>query len=319
MEKKYKAVVIDDHKDMRDFMVEALRAKNFDARGYGEAEKVLTGFEGVSLSEQPDLIVVDLMLEENKMQGIDLVAELVDKDVSAEILVISGNLGTDAMAESILAGAGARMPKPFEDFRVAIRKMEALADIGKRRRLYRMTGRLQEMDSKRLERPVFLSYSANDKRMANGLRRNLESRDIPVWYAPRAIEGGDVWIKRIEEGVEKAIIFVALVTESYLGSAHCFGELIGFQSRLESAHEPELLLLPLLCVSREEVSKNQSFGPILQDFQGIDFSRGRVIDGLTILLARIQDRLRRPIADIDNKSASTVELIAKPSSQDKIA
>jgi CheY-like chemotaxis protein len=306
MDRKYKAVVIDDHAGVRDFIVEALRARNFNVRGYEHAEGALaTIFEGASLSEQPDLIVVDLQLEQNSMQGIDLVAELADRNVSSEILVISGNLGNAEMAESIMAGAGAALPKPFEDFRVAIKKMEILADTGKKRRLYRMTGQLSDMDSQRLARPVFLSYSTKDKRMANGLRRNLESRNSSVWYAPNAIEGGEFWEKRIKEGIEQATIFVALVTANYLESARCFGELFGFQGRPDFTQKPELLLLPLLCVSQKDVDNNPNFGPILRDFQSIDLST-RFIDGLTLLLARIQDRLPEHVAELDNKGPSHV-------------
>jgi DNA-binding NarL/FixJ family response regulator len=306
MDRKYKAVVIDDHAGVRDFIVEALRARNFNVRGYEHAEGALAAiFEGVSLPEQPDLVVVDLQLEQNRMQGIDLVAELADRNVASEILVISGNLGNAEMAESIMVGAGAALPKPFEDFRVAIRKMETLAETGKRRRLFRMTGQSSDMDSQRLARPVFLSYSSKDKRMANGLRRNLESRNISVWYAPYAIEGGEVWEKRIQEGITQATIFVALVTANYLESAPCFGELFGFQGRLDPAKKPDLLVLPLLFVSQKDVSNNPNFGPILRDFQSIDAST-RFIDGLTLLLARIQDWLPEDTAELDNRGPSHI-------------
>jgi len=312
-------VVLDDHEGVRDFIVEALRAKDFDVRGYTEAEALLSGaFEDVPLAEQPDLVVVDLQLSPNGMQGIDLVAELADKDVFSEILVISGNLGSAEMAEAVMIGAGAALPKPFEDFRVAIRKMEALAETGKRRRLYKLAGGSQQMDSDRLERPIFLSYSGKDKRLANGIRRNLEFRNIPVWYAPTTVPGGDIWLERVEEGVKQATIFVPLVTATYLESARCFGELIGFQSRLESGCEPDLLILPLLCVSPEDVRKNQNFGPILREYHGIDLSN-RFIDALTLVLGRIQNRLaQRSVAGVEGKGPSQVD-ITMPSSPEKIA
>jgi FixJ family two-component response regulator len=307
MEKKYKAIVVDDHEGVRDFIVEALRARSFEVRDFGAAETVIAAaFEGAPLPEQPDLIVVDLQLEQGKMQGIDLVAELADRDVSCEILVISGHLGNEEMVEAIMVGAGAAMAKPFDDYRLAIRKMESLAAIGKKRRFYRMGGEAREMDSKRLHRPVFLSYSTKDKRMANGLRRNLESKGIPVWYAPSAIEGGEIWTKSIEDGIGEATVFVALISENYLASAHCFGELIGFQSRLESSEQPKPLFLPLLLVSPRDVGKNTNFGPILREFQGIDLS-SRFIDGLTLLLGRIQERLPSSSAEAAEKRPSDAD------------
>lgn len=318
MEKRYKTVVVDDYDGIRDFLVEALRVRGFDARGYRDAESMLsTAFEAVPLSEYPDLVVIDLQLQDGKMQGIDLVAELAEKDVPSEILVISGNLGNLELAESIMTGAGSAWPKPFDDFRIALRKMETLADMGKRRRLHRM-GQYLEVDRRRLERPVFLSYSVKDKRMANGIRRNLEARGIHVWYAPAAIEGGDDWRVRIEEGIAGASIFVALVTSNYLKSAHCFAELMAFQDRLDLVPEPKLLLLPLLCMPQKDVSENCNFGPVLRDFQGIDLSN-RFIDGLTLLLARIQDRLPQALSELDNKPSQPVESSFKSPSQSKTA
>src|SRR6266567_395837 len=307
MAKRYRAVVLDDHEGVRDFIVEALRAKDFDVRGYAEAEALLSGaFEDVPIVEQPDLVVVDLQLSPNRMQGIDLVAELADKDVSSEILVISGHLGSAEMTEAVMMGAGAALPKPFEDFRIAIRKMEALAETGKRRRLYKVGGGSRHMDSDRLERPVFLSYTSKDKRLANGIRRNLEFRNIPVWYAPTTIQGGDIWLERVEEGLKKATIFAPLVTAAYLESAQCFGELIGFQSRFESSGKPELLILPLLCVSARDVANNQNFGPILRDYHSVDISN-RFIDALTLVLGRVQNWLAQSsVAGAKGKGSSDI-------------
>jgi DNA-binding response OmpR family regulator len=315
----YKAVVVDDYEEVCDFIVEALRARDFDVRGYNEAEPLLnSAYDNVPLAAQPDLAVVDLQLQPGRMQGLDLVAELADRNVPSEILVISGNLGGKEMADAIMAGAGAALPKPL-DFRDAIRKMEALADTGRKRRLYKLAGRSQELDSNRSERPVFLSYSSKDKRLANGLRRNLEFRNIPVWYAPITLEGGEIWIKGVQEGVKRASILVALVTDSYLKSARCFGELIGFQSRIESGHEPGLLILPLFCVPPEEVTKDQNFGPMLRDYHGINFSTRSLADALTVILGRIQNRLaQRSVEEVNSKGSSPVG-IAVPYIPDKIA
>jgi TIR domain-containing protein len=252
------------------------------------------------------------------MQGIELVAELADRDISSEILVVSGNLGPTEMWEAMMAGAGAALPKPFDDFRVAIRKMQTLAEVGRRRRLHKLNGQTPELDRKRLHRPVFLSYSSRDKKMANGLRRNLESKDISVWYAPTALEGGQIWRKDIQDGIQNASIFVALVTANYLESPHCFGELMRFQARMEGADQTALLLLPLLCVSQRDVTRNQTFGPILRDFQGIDLT-SRFNDALTLLLGRIQSKIVKG-GDADPKHPSRAELnvISSPSS-DRIA
>src|SRR5215831_5370998 len=226
---KYNAFVVDDYDMVREFLSEGLEAREFKVTAYGEAEGALAAFDASPLSEQPDLVVVDLQLKINKMQGVDLVMELADRDVSSEILVMSGAYGSDDMSKAIMAGAGAALPKPFDDWMVVMSKMESLAETGKRRRLHKLTGELPDMDSHRLVRHVFLSHSAKDKKIANGLRRNLESKGIAVWYAPTELEGGQIWRTRIQEGIQNASIFIALISADYLKSAHCFGELMRFR------------------------------------------------------------------------------------------
>lgn len=68
---KYKTVVLDDYEQVRNLLVRTLGLNDFDVRGYGQAEKLLNEvFEPrVSLEELPDLVVVDLHLEPNRMQG----------------------------------------------------------------------------------------------------------------------------------------------------------------------------------------------------------------------------------------------------------
>lgn len=316
---KYRAFVVDDYEQVRAFIAEALQARDFEVRAFSEAETTLAAFDAASLSEQPDLVVIDLQLEPAKMRGIDLVAELAERDISSEILVMSGVLGNDEMSRAIMAGAGAALPKPFDDYRVAIKKMEYLAETGKRRRLHKLTGVVAEIDSQRFERHVFLSYSSKDKKLANGLRRNLESKGIAVWYAPTTLEGGQIWRKRIEEGIQNASIFVALVTADYLKSAPCFGELMRFQRRIEDGSQRELLLLPLLCIPQQNVSDNPDFGPIFQDFQAIDLTT-RFIDGLMLLVGRVQARMVDILKDIDSKQPSHAKGdIIPPSSSGKIA
>ena len=140
-----------------------------------------------------------------------------------------------------------------------------------------------------------------------------------VWYAPTALEGGQIWRKRIEEGIQHASIFVALVTADYLSSAPCFGELIRFQGRIEEGNQPELLLLPLLCIPQETVSANPDFGPIFKDFQSIDLTT-RFIDGLMLLVGRVQARMVDILKDVDSKQPTHAKgEIVPPSSSGKIA
>ena len=290
---KYKAVILDDYEQVRNLLIRTLCLNDFDVRGYSQAEKLLSEvFEPrVPLEELPDLVVVDLQLEPNRMQGMELISELAERSVPSEILVISGSLSDLDMEEAFKLGAATGLSKPFDDFFGAIRKMEALAETGRKRRLYRISqgSRTQQMDSTRIQRPVFLSYSTQDKKLAGGLRRNLDLKSVPVWYAPTTIPAGDPWRARIEEGIDRCRIFVALVTENYVNSDTCMAEVARFHRRLIGP-DPRPLILPVLAGISDHDKKESLLKGILDSYQWIDVST-RFVDGLTVLLGRIQSVL----------------------------
>src|SRR5215213_5910377 len=156
--KRYRALVVESDSQVREVLVETLRFSDFEAAvGYDEGEKLLYALDHSTLAPQnsPDLIVVDLELKPDKMQGLDLIAKLAERDVSAEVLAISGNYPTAGLAEAMRIGVAAILPKPFASFSDLVCQMERLADIGMRRR--RASNGPQQRDPTRQSRPVFLS------------------------------------------------------------------------------------------------------------------------------------------------------------------
>src|SRR5260370_35712872 len=117
-----------------------------------------------------------------------------------------------------------------DNFLMTIQKMERLAEIGRKRRMYRVSagGIPREMDSSRLYRPVFLGYSTRDTRIANGLRNNLEMQGIDVWYAPTSISPGDQWDRRIDQAIDHSSVFMTLNTCRSLTSAAVKSEITTF-------------------------------------------------------------------------------------------
>lgn len=289
--KKYRGYVVDDNDSVREMLIEQLRFNDFEAHGYDEAEPLLRDIfdQGSSTLDVPDLVVVDLKLRANRMQGIELVTELAERDVPSEILVTSGNHPSKDLVEAIRIGAATSAPKPFDSIFKVTDTMVRLAEIGRRRRLQRLAKRdfHGEVDISREQRPVFLSYCTEDKRLAHGVRRNLEAREIGVWYAPSTLEVGDIWRRRIEDGIDQAVVFVPLITENYFHSAICLGELSRFFRRIQREDSHELLLLPVLASSSSAIKKKEIMRPIFDRYQYLDMST-QFIDGLTVLLARIQ-------------------------------
>jgi ActR/RegA family two-component response regulator len=296
---KYKAIVLDDQETWRDVLVKTLRRRDFDVVGYGEAESLLTEVFDVIQppDDQPDLVVVDLKLESEKMQGIDLVKLLMSRDLACVIVAITGDIESEFAEEAMKLGAavvGKRADNFLTDnFLATIQKMERLAEIGRKRRLYRMSAGTtpHENDPSRLHRPVFLSYSNRDTRIANGLRNNLEMQGIDVWYAPTKLLPGDPWTRCIDEAIDHASVFVALNTNSSVLSPECIAEFMRFHRRLERNLVPRPLIVPV----RYELSTSGKASEALQIFdsyQYVDLSVNYV-DRMNELIMLIKGFLAR--------------------------
>lgn len=156
---KLRIAVVEDNEILSDTLVTILHRRGFEATAYSEAEDLLAEVYDVRHIEQgqPDLVIIDLLLKTGKMQGIDLMKELVARDVSCEILVVSGYMSSADLLEAMMAGASDWVAKPFDYF-MLMPKLKSMAETGRKRRLHRDVDS-QAMDSTRLERPVFLSYS----------------------------------------------------------------------------------------------------------------------------------------------------------------
>jgi ActR/RegA family two-component response regulator len=296
---RYRAVVLDDQELMQDMLVRILNRRDFDAVGYGEAERLLADVFDVIRppDEQPDLVVVDLKLKTDKMQGIELIDRLMKRDLACVIVAITADLQGEAAEEAMKLGAAVvgKGPDNFliDNFLVTIQKMERLAEIGRKRKLYRLRAGTapREMDSKRLRRPVFLSYSHYDARIANGLRSNLEMQGIDVWYAPTTLNAGDPWARCVDAAIDHSRVFVALNTDKSLVSPECIGEFARFHRRLERNLEPKPLVVPVRYGVSED-GRTREMLRIFDSYQYVDLSTN-YIHHLNSLIATIKVFLGR--------------------------
>jgi DNA-binding response OmpR family regulator len=282
--RKYKAVVVEGHGQVRDMLVECLRFSGFEAEGYYEGEfvlgEILQDTRQVTL---PDLFVIDLELQAGKVCGMSLIEQLTDNNIPSAIMAMSQNLSGGYLIEAMKTGAEDVVHKPFDVFQI-MERMENLARIGRNRQLYRQH-QLTNDDS-RQNRPVFLSYSNKDKRIASVLRSHIEARGIGVWYAPDSLQPGDAFRRRILDAIDRAHVFVPLITDSYPNSPFCMAELVRFYRRLRTDRSP--VLLPVLHGSPEEMENFDWIKPIMEEHQYADITSERFVNGLTALLGRIQ-------------------------------
>src|SRR5258707_1036151 len=227
---KYNAVIVEDDRQVREMLEQSLTFRGFKCQAYSEAEMVLND---LLINEEhvrmPDVLLVDLELEHNKMQGLKLIERLTATDNPPPIIAMSAGLSNSELIEALKSGADDIVAKPFDIFQIAER-MERLAEIGRKRRRYRQNPKKEkEEDQERVDRPVFLSYSFRDRRTASILRTLIEARGIDVWYASDILLPGDPITERISKGLDRAQVFVPLVTDNYPRSAWCVFEMAWFR------------------------------------------------------------------------------------------
>ena len=92
----------------------------------------------------------------------------------------------------------------------------------------RQAGAVTETVKKHSDSLAFISYSIPDKAVADMLCKKLENQGIPVWYAPRNVEGP--YAGSIARAIEKATHFIVILSENSMKSEHVLNEVdLAFQ------------------------------------------------------------------------------------------
>jgi hypothetical protein len=72
---------------------------------------------------------------------------------------------------------------------------------------------------------IFLSYSRKDTATAEQLKRRIEHVGYSVWMDTEDIRGGDLWRKKIVEGIEGCRLYIIVLTEHSIVSENVRREL----------------------------------------------------------------------------------------------
>lgn len=248
----FTALLVDDDKPVRDTVVKMLAHIGIDALAYLTAEELLAHLfpdAVVEFAVMPDLLIIDLQLEQGHMQGAELIRELAVRNVPSSLMAISGVVPPSEFANEIMCfGAAVLLSKPLGISEFCPRA-KRLAEIGKMRRLKRIgheQNRLYLKDETRKHRPVFISYAHEDELFANGIRIQIESFGIDVWYGPTILDAGDEWRREIAAGVDNASVLIPFFTDHFFSSPMCLEELACFRKRMASEKQGNLLLLPIV-------------------------------------------------------------------------
>lgn len=97
-----------------------------------------------------------------------------------------------------------------------------------------------------MEKKVFISYSKNDKNIADLICNALESDNIGCWIAPRNVPYGEDWACEITKAIKKANLFIFLLSVNSNKSRQCSKEV----------NLADNMNIPIICVKIDDVEMN---------------------------------------------------------------
>jgi CheY-like chemotaxis protein len=282
--------VIDDEEQVLNVIRETATLSGlFEVQCFKDANRALSKLELRKLHyPEPDLFVVDLELQAGEMQGLQLIEQLSAKKIKSSILAVSGNLGAEELFQAVGVGATAAVAKPFSHDDL-LEILEQWANVGRKNRIFAQDG---VIDESRDDRPVFLSYCNADLRTANLVRRNLEFRNISVWYAYDTVEPGDEWQERVRQGLKQANVFVPLITEGFSNSSGGIAELANVLRSFKPQIGRSRWIMPILYNYSTKDATDETIRRCF-DYQHVTMTDKKLVDGFTALLVRIQQVLKK--------------------------
>ena len=123
---KYNILVVDDEKDIRLSIAGILEDENYKVRVAKNSDEAL---DAISLSV-PDLVLLDIWLEDSKLDGLGLLNEIHSKFINVPCIMISGHGNIDIAVNAIRIGASDFIEKPFESERLLI-TLERVLELSK--------------------------------------------------------------------------------------------------------------------------------------------------------------------------------------------
>ncbi|MHB9878739.1 nitrogen assimilation response regulator NtrX [Pacificimonas sp. ICDLI1SI03] len=103
-------LVIDDEKDIRELVSGVLEDEGYEARSAANSDAALAAIT----ERKPSLIVLDVWLQGSKLDGIELLDEIKQRDATIPVVVISGHGNIETAVAAIKRGAYDFIEKPFQ-------------------------------------------------------------------------------------------------------------------------------------------------------------------------------------------------------------
>ena len=106
---KSEILVIDDNADIRFLICNILEENGYNVRSAANYEQATKEIN----TKLPHLAIIDIKLDKGDRDGIDLLKQIVEKDKSLPIIMISGHANVQVAVEAIRLGAYEFVEKPF--------------------------------------------------------------------------------------------------------------------------------------------------------------------------------------------------------------
>jgi TolB-like protein/Tfp pilus assembly protein PilF len=145
-----------------------------------------------------------------------------------------------------------------------------------------------------ISRTVFLSYASRDAEIANTVCRELESRGIRCWIAPRDVAPGALYADAIVRAINEAKVLLLVLSQSAIDSAH-----VGKEIERASSKRKRLIALRI-----DAAQLSPALEYFLSESQWVDF----VPDGSEIAAAKISEAIQghlNPASVADRKPNGT--------------
>ena len=103
-------LVVDDEADIRDLVSGVLEDEGYAVRAAADSSQTLDAIE----ERRPSMVLLDVWLQGSKLDGLQLLQEVKQRDPTIPVLVISGHGNLDTAVAAVREGAVDFIEKPFE-------------------------------------------------------------------------------------------------------------------------------------------------------------------------------------------------------------
>ena len=155
-------LVVDDEADICDLVAGVLEDEGYEARTARSSDAAIAALE----ERRPSLVLLDVWLQGSKLDGLDLLDEIKQRDPSIPVLMISGHGNIDTAVAAIRRGAIDFIEKPFEAARLLHLVARATETDRLRRENASLKARIGEEDELNGNSSAINSVRATLKRVA---------------------------------------------------------------------------------------------------------------------------------------------------------